>query len=73
MKNVYGSIIIILILCSLMLSITGCAFSQRGETAAEGHRRHLRNLRLARQQMADDFDTVLMTDDPSKLSDLRTK
>ena len=71
MKNVLVSIVVTMILCALMISITGCSFSQDGETAAEGHRRHLRNLRIGSKQMAEDIDTVMMTDQPSKLNELR--
>ena len=71
MKNVLVSIIVAMILCALMLSIAGCSFHQEGETAAEGHRRHLRKLSIESQQMAEDIDAVLMTDQPSKLGELR--
>ena len=70
MKNVLVSIIVAIILCALMISVTGC-FSQQGETAAEGHRRHLRKLRIDSKQMAEDIDAVMMTEQPSKLSELR--
>ena len=43
--------------------------AQMGETAAEGHRRHIRNHRLNRQMMMEDIDTLFMTDQPSKLSE----
>ena len=70
-KNVLVSIIVIIILCALMISITGC-ISQQGETVAEGHRRHLRKLRIESKQMAEDMDAVMMTDQPSKLGELRS-
>lgn len=48
-------------------------FAQLGETEAEGRRRHLRNERLDRQQLMADIDRVLLTDQPSKLTDKRIR
>ena len=47
------------------------AYSQLGETEAEGRRRHLRNERINQQEMMRDLDTVLLLDRPSKLTDRR--
>ena len=54
-----------------LLVMAGCAQShaQPGETVAEGHRRHIRNMRLQRQMLLDDLDTFFLTDQPSKLTD----
>jgi len=49
----------------------GCSISQPGETAAEGHRRHQRVVRINQQELMADIDTVLMLDEPSKLTDKR--
>ena len=50
----------------------GCSsFSQPGETAAEGSRRHDRIARINQQEMMADIDTVLMLDEPSRLTDKR--
>ncbi len=49
----------------------GCSISQPGETAAEGHRRHQRVVRINQQEMMADIDTVLMLDEPSRLTDKR--
>jgi len=50
----------------------GCSsYEQMGETAAEGRRRHQRNLRIQRQQLMADLDTLLLLDKPSKLTDKR--
>jgi hypothetical protein len=50
----------------------GCrSYEQMGETAAEGRRRHQRNLRINRQQMMADLDTLMLLDKPSKLTDKR--
>ena len=51
---------------------SGCrSYDQMGETAAEGHRRHLRNSRLNRQQLMADLDAFMLVDKPSKLTDKR--
>lgn len=60
---------LVVLLASLVVTMGGCAMHQMGETASEGHRRHIRNLRLERQAMAEDIDLLLMTDDPSTLSE----
>jgi hypothetical protein len=50
----------------------GCSsYEQPGETAAEGHRRHQRNLRLNQQQLMADIDKFMLLDKPSKLTDKR--
>jgi hypothetical protein len=51
---------------------SGCnSYEQMGETAAEGHRRHVRNSRLNQQQLMADLDTFMLIDKPSKLTDKR--
>jgi len=59
------------VLCFLLFLIQGCSMAQPGETAAEGHRRHVRNRRIAQQQLMEDIDKVLLYDGPSKLSTRR--
>ena len=50
----------------------GCrSYAQPGETAAEGRRRHQRNLRINRQEMMADLDKLMLLDKPSKLTDKR--
>jgi hypothetical protein len=49
----------------------GCSFEQPGETAAEGSRRHKRVLRVNQSEMMSDIDTVLLLDQPSKLTEKR--
>lgn len=72
MKRVSVLIILGVFLSVLLLSCTGCAFfSQPGETAAEGNRRHLKTLRVNNQQMMQDIDQVLLLDKPSKLTEMR--
>jgi hypothetical protein len=62
----------VVILWALFLVPTGCkSYSQMGETAAEGHRRHKRALRINRQEMMEDLDTFMLLDRPSKLTDKR--
>lgn len=74
MKSVCDSV------CKVILPVTllvlafmpfGCSSSQPGETAAEGHRRHQRVVRINQQQLMADIDTVLLLDEPSKLTDKR--
>lgn len=65
-------VIQVVILCALFLVPLGCrSYDQMGETAAEGHRRHKRVLRLNRQGMMEDLDTFMLLDRPSKLTDKR--
>ena len=64
-------VVLAIILCALVVLGLGCATDQLGETTAEGHRRHQRNLRLNRQEMMADMDSLLLLDKPSKLTDKR--
>jgi hypothetical protein len=65
-------VILTLILLVFVFLPCGCgSYEQMGETAAEGHRRHLRNLRINRQQMMADLDMIMLLDKPSKLTDKR--
>jgi hypothetical protein len=60
------------VLCALIIWLGGCGyFAQPGETTAEGHRRHLRNLSVNQQQLIQDLDRIMLSDKPSKLSDKR--
>ena len=59
----------IVILFSLVLFLSGC--TQPGETAAEGHRRHLRNLRINQQNLNHDLDRFFLFHEPSQLSEYR--
>ena len=75
MKSVSISICTVVLIIALLVLVFmpfGCSsFSQPGETAAEGHRRHQRVVRINQQEMMADIDTVLMVDEPSKLTDKR--
>jgi len=74
MKSVSVSVckvILPVILLVLVFMPLGCSSQQPGETAAEGHRRHQRVLRINQQEMMADIDTVLLLDQPSKLTDKR--
>ena len=65
-------VILGIVLFSLVLLAFGCSScEQLGETAAEGHRRHLRNLRINHQEMMWDIDRAFLADQPSRLSDKR--
>jgi hypothetical protein len=69
MKNTLVLTILGVVLVASIFICCGCA--QLGETEAEGHRRHLRNLRISRQQLMEDIDKTLLLDEPSKLTDKR--
>jgi len=73
MKSVSVCKLILLIILLVFVFIPlGCSsFSQPGETAAEGHRRHQRIARINQQELMADIDAVLMLDEPSKLTDKR--
>ena len=57
------------LLCALVFLLYGCA--QLGETTAQGRRRHLRNVRINKQEMMGDVDRAMLLDEPSKLTDKR--
>ena len=70
MKKNFGLMFLGIMLCSLALCFAGCEYgAQTGETAAEGGRRHQRNLRVNQQLLMEDVDKVLLFDKPSKLTD----
>ncbi len=75
MKNVsifVCKVVLGIILCALVLLAYGCgSYAQLGETEAEVRRRHLRTARINRQELAEDIDTALLLDKPSKLTDKR--
>jgi len=74
MKSVSVSVskvILSVILLVFVFVPFGCSSQQPGETAAEGHRRHQRFVRINQQEMMADIDTALMLDEPSKLTDKR--
>jgi len=74
MKKAYFfvcKVILLVFLGTLVFVSFGCSFQQPGETVAEGHRRHQRNLRINQQGMMADIDRVLLLDKPSKLTDMR--
>lgn len=54
------------VLCVLVFASYGCGLlAQPGETAAEGHRRHLRNLAVNQQNLVAEIDRALLFDKPS--------
>ncbi|UCC23473.1 MAG: hypothetical protein JSW23_05315 [Planctomycetota bacterium] len=74
MKNVSVSTIWVIVLCVLVISLAGCGyFAQPGETLAEGHRRHLRNLSINHQNMMRDLDVFWLSDTHSKNSIMRAE
>lgn len=74
MKNVSVLTIWAIVLCALVFSLAGCGyFAQPGETVAEGHRRHLRNLSLNHQNMMRDLDVFWLSDTPSRTSIMKSE
>ena len=75
MKSVSVSVCKVILFVALLVLVFmpfGCSsFSQPGETAAEGHRRHQRVARINQQEMMADIDAVLLLDEPSRLTDKR--
>ena len=75
MKSVSVSVCKVILVVALLVLVFmpfGCSsFSQPGETAAEGHRRHQRVARINQQEMMADIDAVLLLDEPSRLTDKR--
>jgi len=72
MKRASVLTVLVVFLSMMLLYCTGCAFfSQPGETAAAGHRRHIDTLRVNNQEMMKDIDQVLLLDRPSKLTEMR--
>ena len=61
--------ILAVVLFALTIYLSGC--SQPGETIAEGHRRHIRNLKINQQSMLKDIDSVMLFEEPSRLSDMK--
>jgi len=61
--------ILAVVLFVLTIYLSGC--SQPGETVAEGHRRHIRNLKINQQSLSKDIDSVMLFKEPSKLSDIK--
>ncbi len=65
-------VILIVVFCSFIFTlVSGCSLSQPGETAADGHRKHLRTLRINQQETMADIDKTLLLDKPSKLTEKR--
>lgn len=69
MKRAFVGIILAALLICLVLELAGCTMEQMGETTAEGHRRHVRNIRLNKQQMNHDLDVLFHLDEPSQLTE----
>ncbi len=69
MKKASVWAVLLVILCVFVTGLSGCG--QPGETAAEGHRRHKRYLRVSREQLMRDVDSFMMTDKPSALGNKR--
>jgi len=68
--SIINRVILSVLLCVMVLGLCGC-WSQMGETAAEGSRRHRRKLRLDGQGFAEDLDMFWLFDQPSHLAERR--
>ena len=67
-----SKVILAIVLFVFVFLPCGCrSYEQPGETTAEGHRRHQRNLRINKQQMMADLDKLMLLDKPSRLTDKR--
>ena len=62
-----------IILVAAAFWLPGCGIHGQGQTAAEGRIRHQRTVEISTQQLADDLDSALLLDKPSKLSKLRVR
>lgn len=60
---------VVVLLLALFIGLVGCDSPQQGETRDEVRRRHERNTRLNEQQLSEDWDMVMLQDQPSKLTD----
>lgn len=69
MRRIVVRSVLAVLLFALVWSVCGCSMSQLGETTAEGHRRHVRMIRMNHQELWEDLDTLLLLDKPSKLSE----
>jgi hypothetical protein len=70
-SSILHKIFLAITLCAFVFILSGCSSEQLGETAAEGNRRHIRNLRINNQEMMEDIDSFLLLDKPSRLSEKR--
>lgn len=64
-------VILVTFLSIVFLMPLGCSLEQLGETSAEGHRRHLRILRLYKPELVTDIDQLLFLDRPNRLTEKR--
>ncbi len=75
MKNTSAyiyKIVLGIVLCGMILWSTGCGLmKQPGETTAEGHRRHIRNVRVNQRELIRDVDRIMLSDRPQRMTDRR--
>jgi len=79
MKKACVSMTLSIFLLAIVIILSGCRCwpfvggdcRQPGESDAEVNRRHIRNKRIRQQQLLEDVDTFMLTDQPSKLTDKR--
>jgi hypothetical protein len=70
-SSILRKISLIIMFCACVFVLSSCSSEQLGETAAEGNRRHIRNLRINNDEMMSDLDSFFLLDKPSRLSDKR--
>ena len=75
MKNIFVLMISCILLCDVLFTLVGCSrdYAQPGETAAEGHRRHLRNLSVNHQNMMRDLDVFWLSDKPDQATKFKVE
>jgi len=72
MRKLYCTSLLVFF-ASLLIFLGGCQemFAQPGETEAEGHRRHLRNLRVNQRELVEDLDKIFLFDQPMQTTPMR--
>ena len=57
----------VLVLCAVLLSVTGCNMGAPGMTSQEVHRRHIDSINTNKLLWQDEIDAWLLLDRPSRL------
>jgi hypothetical protein len=72
MKNKFALSLLVILLLSATLLLSGCGlFYHPGKTAAEVNREHIQMLRINQQELMRDIDRTGHFDQPSRLSEMR--
>jgi len=71
MRNHFNAGVLVVLLFSLSLLLTGCQFfAQPGKTAQEGTQDQVRTLKVNNREMMQDLNHALLLDGPSKLNEM---